>query len=240
MRARMHHALLAAAVVCACSATSALAAAPNPAANMPLATPHSCSAPTSASCENAVVAGLDSAHAALGLAPYTLPADFDTLPPPEQLFILSNVDRIAYGLPAISGLSPTLNSAAQLGVADDADPDPGPDLPASLNWSSWDSNWAEGFANAPLAYYAWMYDDGAGSPNLDCQSAGDPGCWGHRQDILAFADPGGLVMGAAAGTDPSGEPGYAMTIVWTEEADTSWTTLSYTWTQALADIGGSG
>ncbi len=47
-------------------------------------------------------------------------------------------------------------------------------------------------------------------------------------------------MGAAAGTDPSGEPGYALTIVWTQEAGTSWTTLDYTWTQARADIGGSG
>ena len=47
-------------------------------------------------------------------------------------------------------------------------------------------------------------------------------------------------MGAAAGLDAYGEPGYAMTIVGTADASTSWTTLSYTWTQALADIGMSG
>jgi hypothetical protein len=183
---------------------------------------------------------LNSAHAALGLGAYRLPADFDSLPPADQLLILSNLDRIAYGLPAISGLSPALDSASQLAVAEDTDPDPDPDLPPGLNIVGWWSNWAGGYANALLAYYGWMYDDGIGSPNIDCRSAGDPGCWGHRQDVLAMSDAGALVMGAAAGTDPYREPGYAMTIVGTASASTSWTTLSYTWTEALADIGGSG
>jgi hypothetical protein len=30
-----------------------------------------------------------------------------------------------------------------------------------------------------------MYDDGPDSPNIDCTSAGAPGCWGHRDNILA-------------------------------------------------------
>jgi hypothetical protein len=232
----MRHGAALIAAALAASAATASAAAPNPSANMPLATPASCSAPTSTACETAVVAGLDSAHTALGLGAYTLPADFDSLPPDEQLFILSDSDRVAYGLPPISGLSATLNSAAQAGVADDNDPDPQADLPSDLGDYGFSSNWAGGYANDLLAYYGWMYDDGLGGPNIDCQSAGDPGCWGHRQDILAFPDSGSLVMGAASGTDPYGEPGYAMTIVWSTD---SWTTLSYTWAQALADIDGS-
>jgi hypothetical protein len=232
----MRHGAVLGAAVLAASAATASAAAPNPSANMPLATPASCSAPSSSACENAVVAGLNGARAALGLSAYTLPADFDSLAPDEQIFILSDSDRVAYGLPPVGGLSATLNAAAQAGVADDSDPDPQPDLPANLGDYGFGSNWAGGYANALLAYYGWMYDDGVGGPNLDCQSAADPGCWGHREDVLAFPDPGSLVMGAAAGTDAHGQPGYAMTIVWSAD---SWTTLSYTWIQALADIDGS-
>jgi hypothetical protein len=217
-------------------APDALAAPANPAANMPIRTPASCSAPTSPTCENAVVAALDAARTTLGLGPYTLPADFDSLPAANQLFVLSNLDRVAYGLPVISGLSPALSNAAAAGVSSDADPNPSAIVPPDAGWSS---NWAGGFANAPLAYYEWMYDDGLGSPNLDCRSATDSGCWGHRQDVLAFAAAAALVMGAAAGVDTHGQPGYALTIVATWQASTSWTTLNYTWSQALADIGGA-
>src|SRR5438445_624555 len=74
--------------------------------------------------------------------------------------------------------------------------------------------WPCGFPNLPLAYEAWMYDDGPGSGNLDCPRAGASGCWGHRHDILWDFGPGGaLAMGAAAGTDPSGQSGFAMLLV---------------------------
>ncbi len=230
--------MLLAGAVYALSCAPALAA-PNPSANILFPTPASCAAPSSAACQNAVVAGLDSARAALELPPYTLPADFDSLAAEAQLLILSNLDRASYGLPAIAGLSSTLDSVAQIGVSDDSDPDPDPALPTGLDIEGWASNWAGGFANDLLAYYEWMYDDGPGSPNGDCQSPTDPGCWGHRQDVLSYASAGALVMGAATGLDSDGRPGYAMTIVATPQASTSWTTLTYTWSQALADIGGS-
>jgi len=230
--------LCVAVVIYAAAATSsALAAAPNPAQNMPISEPASCSAPTSAACENAIIADLNSAHAAMGLSAYALPSDFDTLSGDEQIFILSNLDRTAYGLMPASGLSPQLDSAAAAGVADDADPNPTAEIPANIGNYSWAANWAGGYPNAPYAYYDWMYNDGLGSPNIDCTSQNPTGCWGHRQDVLAFPDPGQIVMGAATGTDSSGLPSYAMTIVWTETTS-SWTTLDYTWAQALA--GGSG
>jgi hypothetical protein len=239
----MRRALAVATVVYATAGVgSALADAPNPSANIPMTPPAACYTDgTSAACENGVVSALDSARADLELPAYTLPADFDSLPPDEQMFILSNLDRTSYDLPAIAGLSPTLDDAAQDGVANDTDPDPSSYLPQNLDLYGWDSNWAGGFPNAPYAYYDWMYDDGPGSPNIDCQSDGDPGCWGHRDDVLAFSNVGAIVMGGAAGTDGGGNPGYAMTLVATQTSDTSWTTLSYTWAQALADIdGGSG
>jgi hypothetical protein len=235
--------LAVAAVAYALAGASTAIAAPNPSQNMPVQFPSSClspNQPTSAACENAAVSDLDGAHSTLGLPAYTLPADFDSLTPVDQMLILSNDDRLDYGLQAIVGLSSSLNSAAALGITDDTDPDPVPYLPAGLDIEGWTANWAGGFPNALLAYYDWMYDDGPGGPNIDCVNPGDSGCWGHREDVLAYQSAGAILMGAAAGYDPSNEPGFTMTLVATAETDTSWTTLTYTWAQAQADISGSG
>jgi hypothetical protein len=234
--------LAVAAAAYALAGVSTALAAPNPLQNMPVPVPSSClppNQPTSAACENAAVSNLDGAHSALGLPAYTLPADFDSLAPVDQMLILSNDDRLDYGLQAIVGLSSSLNSAAALGITDDTDPDPAPYLPAGLELEGWTANWAGRFPNALLAYYEWMYDDGPGGPNIDCVNVGDPGCWSHRQDVLAFQSAGAILMGAAAGYDPSDEPGFTMTLVATAETDTNWTTLTYTWAQAQADIAGS-
>jgi hypothetical protein len=129
-------------------------------------------------------------------------ADFYSLNGSEQLLILCNLDRLAYGLPAVTGLSPVLNAVAATGVTADADPDPSA-LLGSLSSFGWSSNWAGGYGNALEAYYAWMYSDGwAGrrTSNLDCTSPTSSGCWGHRQDVLAFSQPGLLSMGASVST----------------------------------------
>ncbi len=231
--------LLAAVLLLGVTATAS--AAPNPAANIPAGPlPRACTtAPKGASCINGVVKDLDRARAQLGLGPYLLPADFATLPGEEQLLILCNLDRLAYGLPPIDGLSPALGAVAQVGVTNDADPDPSALLSGFATFG-WSSNWAGAFGNAPEAYYAWMYYDGWGgkqTSNLDCTSPTASGCWGHRVDVLAFAAPGTLSMGAAVARDAHGQIGYAMTLVWTPASD--WTTYRYTWANAQADGAGS-
>jgi len=40
------------------------------------------------------------------------------------------------------------------------------------------ANWAGGWGNPLGADYAWMYDDGPGSSNLDCRTGFSRGCWG--------------------------------------------------------------
>ena len=62
----------------------------------------------------------------------------DRLSGSEQLLVLSNLDRVAYGLPPINGLSPALNTVAAAGVNADADPDPSALLHSmsSFGWSS--------------------------------------------------------------------------------------------------------
>ena len=217
--------------------TASASAAPNPATNIPAGPlPHACAvAPKTSICIDAVVQALDKARAHIGLGPYLLPADFDALPGDEQLLILSNLDRLAYGLPAINGLSPALKPPSHaVGVTNDADPDPRA-LLTGLSTFGWSSNWAGAFGNAPEAYYAWMYYDGWGgkqTSNLDCTSPTASGCWGHRLDVLAFTQQGTLTMGAAVTRDAHGQLGYAMTLVWTPASP--WTSFTYTWAQAQA------
>ena len=232
-------ALLAAAALLACAASAA--AAPNPATNItPGPLPRACTnAPQSARCIAGVMTVLDRARAVIGLGPYNVPTDFAALPGADQLLILSNLDRIAYGLTPISGLVPALNTVAASGVSADTDPDPSAALSAVASFS-WVSNWAGDYPNAPEAYYAWMYYDGWSgrqTSNLDCTSATASGCWGHRQDVLAFSDPGIVSMGAYVGRDAHGQVGYAMTLVWTPSS--TWTNYTYTWVSAQADGAGT-
>jgi hypothetical protein len=189
---------------------------------------------TSASCENAAIASLDAARAALGLGAYRLPKDFLALAPDRQLFVLSSLDRVAYGLAPIAGLSAALDADALAGVSADEDPHP-----SSGSYALVASNWDGGAPNAIVAYGDWMYDDGPGSNNLDCRSPTDVGCWGHRHDILVTA--GGddvLSMGAAAGRDAHGSAGYAMLLVGTEPKAPA-PPYDYTWGQAQADGAGT-
>src|ERR1039457_3728260 len=222
--------------------TASASAAPNPATNIPAGPlPHACAvAPKTSICIDAVVAALDKARAHLGLGRYLLPADFDALPGEEQFLILSNLDRLAYGLPPINGLSPALSAVATVGVTNDADPDPSA-LLTGLSSFGWSSNWAGAFGNAPEAYYAWMYYDGWGgkqTSNLDRPSPTASGCWGPRLDVLACPQQGTLSMGAAVTRDTHGQIGYAMTLVWAPPAPT-WTRFPAGGARPRAAGGGS-
>ena len=208
---------------------------PNPAQNIPIgALPVSCSSPSSAPCENAVIYYLDKARATLGVGPYDLPSDFLTLAPIDQIFILADLDRIAYAVPPVPGLTAALDAAAAEGVQRDDDPA----APAvSAQAFGYSSNWAGAFENDLAAYYDWLYDDGYGSSNLDCKTPSASGCWGHRQDVYAFDVAKGTAMGAAVGLDPSGMAGYTMLVAWSIPAIDD--PFVYTWSQAVAEGAGT-
>jgi hypothetical protein len=232
--------VVAASLYLSAASADAASVARSLAANIPIgALPQACDhAPDGDVCVGAVVVALDAARADIGLGAYVLPADFDSLSGPDQILILSNLDRVAYGLPPITGLSTTLASVAQSAMLTDVDPDP-TSLLGDLSVYGWTSNWAGDWANAPYAYYEWMYDDGYDGPetsNIDCTSAAANGCWVHRRNVLAFASAGTLSLGAAVGTDASGNSSYATTLVWTPS--THWTSYSFTWAQAKADGAG--
>ncbi|MFZ0042295.1 MAG: hypothetical protein WAK93_13375, partial [Solirubrobacteraceae bacterium] len=180
----------------------------DPASNFTLGKlPSSCrAAPQATRCENAVISRLDEARVSLGQPRYDLPADFTSLTQAEQAFVLTNLDRVLYGLPPITGLTASLDSDAAAGVQADDDP-----RSSDPSFDYYTSNWAGGYPNMAAAYEGWMYDDGPGSGNLDCTPSDSTGCWGHRHDILwRFDGDGALAMGAATGNDASGTPGQAM------------------------------
>jgi hypothetical protein len=208
----------------AAAPTTAAGAPPDPSSNF-FVDP---SCPTPDVCLQQTVQYLDQARARLGQPAYRLPSDFFQLGPAEQAFVLTNLDRILYGLTPVAGLTDSLDQAAGAGVLLDTDPDvSGPDV---LEMTS---NWAGGYENLPLAYGSWMYDDGPGSDNLDCPTAGSSGCWGHRDNILwQFSGTGPLAMGAAAGADAGGTPSDAMLLVQYDSAYRP--TYVYTWSQAVA------
>ncbi len=203
--------------------------APNPRANMHAARmPSVCRThPTGAVCVNAAVWYLDRDRAAMGKPPYALPARFVALGPARQAFILANLDRIAYHLPPIAGMTAALDANALAGARANTDP-----TPTGSFWQGFTANFASGYPNMAAAYQAWMFDDGLGSGNIDCSTRHRSGCWGHRQDVLwNFASPGsptpGLAMGAAM-------TGRRQALLITARYGGRLPHLVYTWAQARA------
>jgi hypothetical protein len=168
----------------------------DPAANRMLsqATISACqSNPAGAACETAALVDINAARAGERIGPMQLPGDFGTLTVPQQLLVLSNLERVDRGLLPVLGLSGPLDQDALTGAQNDADP-----MPSQVNGDAWTANWEGGYASPFEADFEWMYDDGFGSDNEDCNAPSDPGCWGHRHDILwPFHAP--VVMGAAEG-----------------------------------------
>ncbi len=218
-------------------AGSALAsgwAGSDPSSNYPLGTmPAACqTSPTGPVCIDAAVTYLDQARASLGQPPYSLPPDFASLSPLQEVLILTNEDRILYNLPPMSGLTDALDHDASGGISSDSDP-----LPSGSDWSGYTSNASWGDANMVAAYEGWMYDDGPGSFNVDCNSPVPSGCWGHRHDILWQFGSGTLALGAATGTDSNGQAAYTMLLM---QGNPSYRPVfNYTWAQAVADGAGS-
>jgi len=217
----------------------ARASAPNPSHNLPFnGGPVACTTtPLGAACEEGIVADLDSAHTDMGLPAYRLPANFVTLSAPEQLLILTDLDRRAYGLILISGLSPSLDHIAAVGADSGNDPVPTAAILHNPETIGGGGIYAGTFPNVLAAYYVWMYDDGWGgsenaTSNEDCTSPTAALCWGHR-DILLAAYPSGttITMGASTGSQ-----GYAGIVVATREK--VWR-LTYTWKQAKTAIASS-
>jgi hypothetical protein len=90
-------------------------------------------------------------------------------------------------------MSSVLDAAATNAAIAGADPFP----PAGFPASQWGGNMAQFVASPLEVLYYWMYDDGPGSPNIDCSTANPAGCFGHRLNILLPLPCTSCVAGAS-------------------------------------------
>ena len=140
-------------------------------------------------CQQAVVEAIDQARAAEGIGPSSSLPITTALPLPSSCSCWPTWNESTAVCAGFIGLSSKLDALAQSAAAAASDPD-GP------SGTRWGSNWAGGEASALLADYDWMYDDGPGSPNMDCTNTLADGCWDHRRNVLGDYGPR-PAMGAA-------------------------------------------
>ena len=170
----------------------------------PQVVPHCTSTPvndTSTVCIDSVLHNINYARSLEGLGPMVLPSSYASDPVPIQQLIIADEERGDRGLSQFAGLDPALDTAAQTGAQENADPA----VPAGYEDNGGGSNFALDFT--PLgADFAWMYNDGYGGTNLDCTSPTDPGCWGHRDNILGpWTTTGGQTAQMGDGDTTSGQ-----------------------------------
>jgi hypothetical protein len=149
---------------------------------------------------------IDAARAEEGVGTMDISqAALASLPLPEQVFAVTNIERVDRGLPPIDDMTAQLDSYAQAGANARTDP-PIPSsvtggAPSMVGGSLW-----IGQSAALQADYYLMYSDGLGgsaTTNDSCSIAAPSGCWIHRDIILQqFGDcptgPPVLSMGVAS------------------------------------------
>ena len=216
------------------NAVAGSAPSPNPPQSVASSSTSACEIPgvLSSPCIAAGLKATDAARARERIGAMHLPAGFSSLAPAEQLFVLTNMERVARGLPPYVGLVDSLDQAASHAALADTDPTLG-SVVDGLGVVEYGSNWAED-VNTIAANYDLMYNDGPGGVNLDCEAGNMTGCWGHRDNILwkvgiAQFPRCALVMGAAQAPDG---PMISDTEVFALVSGTP--TYVYTWAQAQA------
>ncbi len=155
----------------------------------------------SARCLRRSLGMIDAGRWAEHLGPVVLPGNWSALTVAQQLFVLSQLERTARGLPADVGLSAGLNRRALAAATTGRDPS-GAGL-AGL--------WAGGEPNAIAVVADWMYEDGlfadGFTENLTCSAAHPSSCWQHRDLLLHRGGPGscGVRCSVGAAFSPAGD-----------------------------------
>jgi len=191
------------------------------------------------------------------LGPLILPGNWSSLTIPRQLFVVTQLERTARGLPPESGLANDWDRVAQQGADAGEDPTGTATVTPYRQASPWEGNnfdpsgsytspglgsiWYGG--TDPLAgFMLWMYQDGLSrdgtSNNLDCHPSDTSGCWGHR-DIVLNAEPFlacqlVCAIGAATATASSSSRG-GDTEAFPSAGDNA-DPLVFTWSSELADL----
>lgn len=144
-------------------------------------------------CNSDSLAAIDQARATEGLAALQLPSNFYSLSNDNQLLAVINAERTSRGLPAFA-FNPSFGPAAQSAAQSTTDP-------ISPTGTVWAGILSMDYPTVLSADFGWMYDDGPGSPNIDCTPSNSSGCWGHRDAILSrwagWAAAGSALVGAS-------------------------------------------
>ena len=137
-----------------------------------------------ATCTDESVAMLNAGRRDEGLGPLLLPRNWNRLSVPQQIFVLTELERTARGLQPDTGLAADWNAAAQAGAEAGTDPTSA----GAGAHGGFLSIWAGGQANPIIAMVGWIYDDAYfpdhTSQNIACSPVSASGCWGHRDAIL--------------------------------------------------------
>jgi hypothetical protein len=159
----------------------------------------------SATCVDESVAMLNAGRRNEGLGPLLLPRNWARLTTPEQIFVLTELERTARGLQPDTGLAADWNTAARAGA--DAGSDP---TSSGSGARGFLAIWAGGQQNPVIAMVGWIYDDAEfpdhSSDTINCSGASSSGCWGHRDAILrdTQATACGNRCAVGAGYSPEG------------------------------------
>jgi hypothetical protein len=193
-------------------------------------------------CTNRVLEATDRAEHVEGLPSVRLPTNFGSLTIPDQLLVLVDIERISRGEAPVLGVSSADNVFAQVGARDNTDPILPPSADADGSISAWSANYAAG-VNTLDANYQWMYTDGWDGRltfNGACTSAHAPGCWGHRDNILANesrmpcdSTTCSMIMGAGYVRNGATEGYNSYSEIFVQVTGVV-PPLSYTWTQAVS------
>lgn len=193
------------------------------------------------SCTNYILQAINNARAVEGVPAMRLPSNWFSLSPPQQLFVVADLERTDRGLPPYLGLNAALNAEAQHAAQTNSDPGIaagfaiGSDAQGSPGMGG---AWGGGF-NVLASDYVWMYLDGwAGSrsatSNIACTSPGNAGCWAHREELLGTApnfNPGVGLMATNAemGTGFAVVAGHASLVDLIELPKGALPPMSFTW-----------
>lgn len=136
----------------------------------------------SPACQSAIVQRINGANQAEHGEAIHLPPGFSAMSATTQLFVLTNLERLSFGLQPVTGLNATISANAAQAAAQHTDPTWMPSVDGATSYQM-GGNWA-GIPSPLESDFFWMYDDGPGSGNLACQPGHMTGCWGHRENIL--------------------------------------------------------
>ena len=192
---------------------------------------------------NQVLRAIDAArYSEEGLAPLQFNLTrFARLSVPEQVFVMSNLERTTRGLYPAMAMTRRLDALANGAARRDQDPTDDTQAYSSI-WSSAPASLGQ---YAYFADFGWMYDDGPPPQyifrNVDCSRVGASGCWGHRDNILSNplkgwqGCPSELVSGTGYAAHTPDVP--SLTEIFEVACSSSGNGAVFTWRDAVRYLG---